>query len=399
MGVYQEDFDQESDVKMMIPKFKKAWLPVAVLASFLQACVNEPGVVGSGLIPASDLTQADTLDLVATQSYGFTSVSDSLTTSVVVAIGKTPDLEAWGLVTFDGFASYYDSIAVQSAELRFRATYHLGDSLGQFSIAVRRALSSWESLSFTYSDLRQPGFYEEPARSTHAIGPIGDTADIAIQLDPALVNSWFRADSANQNFGIVLEPTNTTVIKGFITPQLHVVYIHPDSSDADTTSFTAPFGDYRFVAQAADTSFLQDSTFIRLRGGAAYRGIVDFDIAALPPSSAIHRALLELSADPGGSDFSSAVSDSVMAMFSDAQGLYARFEALSDVFTTSGQKIYSINITPFVQYWAHGVGLPRVGLRTYSERNEVDGISLHGSAALDPALRPKLRIIYSETRP
>lgn len=383
----------------MISELKRASLAVAVLALLLQACVNEPGVVGSGLIPPTDLTQADTLDLVATQSSGFASVSDTLTTSVVVAIGKTPDLEAWGLVLFDGFASYYDSIAVQSAELRFRATYHLGDSLGQFSLAVRRALSSWQSNSFTYTDLRQPGFYEDPARSTHMIGPIGDTADIVIPLDTALVNSWFRADSSNQNFGIVLEPTNTTVIKGFVTPQLHVVYIHPDSLDADTTSFTAPFGDYRFVAHAADTSFLQDSTFIRLRGGAAYRGIVNFNIAGLPPASAIHRALLELSADPAGSDFSSAVSDSVMAMFSDAQGIYARFEALSSVFTTSGQKIYSINITPFVQYWVHGVGLPRVGLRIYSERNEVDGISLHGSAALDPALRPRLRIIYSTTRP
>lgn len=383
----------------MIPGFRNVWLLAAVLAVFLQACVNEPGVVGSGLIPANDLTQADTLDLIATRSYGFTSVSDSLTTAVVVAIGKTPDLEAWGLVTFDGFPSYYDNIAVQYAELRFRATYHLGDSLGQFSVAVRKALSSWQRNSFSYSDLRQPGFYEDPARSTHMIGPIGDTADIVIPLDSALVNSWFRADSANPNFGIVLEPTNTTVIKGFVTPQLYVEYVHPDSSDADTTSFTAPFGDYRFVAQAADTSFLQDSAFVRLRGGAAYRGIMDFDIAALPPSSAIHRALLELSADPAGSDFSSAVSDSVMAMFSDAQGLYARFEAISDVFTVSGQKVYSINITPFVQYWTHGVGLPRVGLRIYSERNEVDGISVHGSAALDPALRPKLRIIYSTTRP
>ncbi|MEX1140453.1 MAG: hypothetical protein WEB33_05535 [Bacteroidota bacterium] len=377
---------------------QREWfLPVVFLALFLQACVNEPGVVGSGLIPATDLTQADTLDLAATRSSGFSSVSDSLTTSVVVAIGKTPNLEAWGLVIFDGFASVFDSIAVQSAELRFRATYHLGDSLGQFSLAVRKALSSWRRPSFTYSDLRQPGFYEEPARSTHNAGSIGDTADIAIPLDTALVNSWFRADSANQNFGIVLEPTNTTVIKGFITPQLYVVYIHPDSTDADTTSFTAPFGDYMFVAQAADTSFLQDSTSIRLRGGASYRGIVDFDIAALPRFSAVHRALLELSADAAGSDFSSAVSDSVMAIFIDSQGLYARFEAISDVFTTSGQKIYSINITPFVQFWTQGVGLPRVGLRIYSERNEVDGLSVHGSAAPDPALRPKLRIIYSST--
>jgi hypothetical protein len=126
---------------------------------------------------------------------------------------------------------------------------------------------------------------------------------------------------------------------------------------------------------------------------------VDFDIGALPPSSAIHRALLQLSADPAGSDFSSVVSDSIMAMFSDAQGLFARFEALSEVFTASGQKVYSINITPFVQYWVYGVGLPRVGLRIYHERNEVDGISVHGSATLDPALRPKLRIIYSKTRP
>ncbi|MEX2117455.1 MAG: hypothetical protein WEB37_11255 [Bacteroidota bacterium] len=376
---------------------KRLFLSVALSSLLLQACVNEPGTVGSGIIPASDLTQADTLVLPATRSYGLNSVSDTLTVPLVIALGKTANLEAWGLVVFDGFASAFDSIAVQSAELRLRTIYHLGDSLGQVSLAVRKALASWQRSTFTYNDLRQPGFYEEPARSTHMLGTIGDTADIVIPLDTALVSAWFRADTTNPNFGIVLEPTNTTVIKGFATPQLHVIYLHPDSSDADTATFSAPIGDYGFVAGAPDTAFLQDSTLIQLRGGAAYRGITEFDITGLPRFSAIHRALLEVFADAPGTDFSSSVSDSIIAMFSDNLGLVARFEAFSVVSDVAGQKIYTLNITSFVQFWVQGVGVPHVGLRVFRERNGIDGFSLHGSAATNPALRPRLRIIYSST--
>ncbi len=375
----------------------RLFLPAAIFALLLQACVNEPGKVGSGLIPASDLTQADTVSLTAIRSYGLNSVADTLTVPLVIAVGKTADLEAWGLVVFDGFTTFFDSINVQTAELRLRASYHLGDSLGQFSLDVRKALASWQRSTFTFNDLQQPGFSEDPARSTHMLGPIGDTADIVIPLDTALVNEWFRPDSSNPNYGIVLEPTNATVIKGFVTPELYIVYQHPDSSTADTTTFSAPVGDYRFLAGAPDTAFLQDSTLIQLRGGAAYRAITEFDISGLPRFSAIHRALLEVSANEAGADFSSAVSDSIKAMFSDNVGLVARFEAPSEVSITGGQKIYSLNVTSFVQFWVQGVGVPKVGLRVFSERNGVDGFSLHGSAAANPLLRPRLRIIYSST--
>jgi hypothetical protein len=392
-------FEQESDDDIMIfGSFQiRFFLPAAFFVLLMQACVNEPGKVGSGLIPVSDLTQADTVALAATRSYGLSSIADTLTVPLVIAVGKTADLEAWGLVVFDGFASFFDSIDVQTAELRLHTSYHLGDSLGQFSLDVRKALASWQGSTFTFDDLRQPGFYEDPPRSTHMLGSIGDTADIAIPLDTALVNTWFRADSSNPNFGIVLEPTNATVIKGFVTPQLYIVYQHPDSSSADTATFSAPVGDYKFLAAAADTAFLQDSTLIQLRGGAAYRGVMEFDISGLPRFSAIHRALLEVSANEAGADFSSAVSDSIKAMFSDNLGLVARFEAPSEVTITGGQKIYSLNITSFVQFWVQGVGVPKVGLRVFSERNGVDGFSLHGSAAADSLLRPRLRIIYSST--
>lgn len=374
----------------------KYFLPAVVSALLLQACVNEPGKVGTGIIPASDLTQSDTVALAATRSYGLSSVADSLTIPLVVAVGKTANLEAWGLVVFDGFTTFFDSIDVQTAELRLRATYHLGDSLGQVSLDVRKALASWKSSTFTFNDLRQPGFFEDPPRSSHPLGSIGDTADIVIPLDTALVNTWFRSDSSNPNYGIVLEPTNSTVIKGFVTPQLYIVYQHPDSSSADTATFSAPVGDYKFVAGAADTSFLQDSTLIQLRGGASYRAITEFDITGIPQFSAIHRALLEVSANEAGMDASSALSDSILAMFSDNLGLVARFETTSQTINAGGQKIYSMNVTSFVQFWVQGIGVPRIGLRVFSERNGVDGFSLHGSAAPD-SLRPRLRIIYSST--
>jgi hypothetical protein len=364
----------------------------------LGGCVNEPGPVGSGLIPGSDLLQGDSLDIVPSQSRSILVIPDTVNSlRTTIAIGKKGAYEAWGLVLFTNFGSAYDSIAVQTAELRLKTSFHLGDSLGQFSLAVRKALATWTRSTFAYTNLREPGFYEEPARSTHGFGSIGDTADITISLDTALVNSWFRSDTTNPNYGIVLEPLNSSVIKGFLNPQLVITYIPSGSSDADTVTFTPAIGNYGFVLGGVDTLALQDSVLLHVRAGAASRAVMQFDISGLPAYSAIHRALLEIWADESLFDRSSNMQDSLMATFRDELGFIPRFEALSSVSGSGSAKLYTLNLTPFVQYWVQNIGIPEIGIRARNERNGIEAFMLHGTAAIEP-LKPRLRILYTSTR-
>lgn len=374
-------------------------MPALVVGLCLLAgCVNEPGMVGSGLIPAGDFLKTDSLVLRPRTSYSVLTVPDTVNAGrTVIAVGKTASAEAWGLARFTNFGAIYDSIDVLTAEIRLQTAFHQGDSAGQVSFAVRKALKSWAALSFTYADLRSPGFYEDPPRSTHDLGSVGDTVDIAIPLDTALVNSWFRSDSTNPNYGIVFEPTNSTVIKGFVNPRLVITYIPDGASDPDTVTFASTSGNYGFVLGGIDTSAFQDSIALQIRAGAASRAILGFDIAALPRLSAIHRALLEVSADESLFDRSSNMRDSLMATFRDQLGFVLQFEALSAAEGSGSERVYSFNVTSFVQFWVQGTGIPEIGLRAVNERNGVEGFVLHGSAAADSTRRPRLRILYSPT--
>lgn len=377
------------------------YTPIAALVVgffMLAGCVNEPGIVGSGLIPDGDFLRTDSLVLRPRMSYSVLTVPDTVNNArSVVAVGKTSSAEAWGLTLFTDFGGIYDSIAVLTAQLRLQTSFHQGDSAGQMTFAVRKALKSWKALSFTYADLRSPGFYEDAPRSTHDLGSVGDTVDISIPLDTALVSSWFRSDTTNPNYGIVLEPTNSTVIKGFVNPRLVITYIPDGSSDPDTVTFASATGNYGFILGGIDTSTFQDSTALHVRAGAASRAILAFDITGLPRLSAIHRALLEVPADESLFDRSSNMRDSLMATFRDQLGFVLQFEALSIAQGSGSERLYIFNVTPFVQFWVQGTGISEIGLRAVNERNGVEGFVLHGSAATDSTRRPRLRILYSPT--
>jgi len=375
-------------------------IPALVVGLFILAgCVNEPGIVGSGLVPGGDFLRTDSLVLRPRTSFSVLTVPDTVNSlQTVVAIGKTPFAEAWGITLFENFGGIYDSIAVLTAELRLQTSFHQGDSAGQVTLAVRKALKTWAAHSITYADLRAPGFYAAPPLSTHDLGSVGDTVDIAIPLDTALVSSWFRSDSTNPNYGIVLEPTNNTVIKGFINPRLVITYIPAGTSDPDTVTFASANGNYGFVLGGIDTSAFQDSVAVHVRAGAASRAILGFDITGLPPHSAIHRALLEVSADESLFDRSSNMRDSLMATFRDQLGFILQFEELSTAGGNGSERVYTFNVTSFVQFWVQGTGIPEIGLRAVAERNGIEGFVLHGSAAADSTRRPRLRILYSATR-
>lgn len=373
---------------------------VLLTAGLLAAgCVNEPTTVGSGLVPGGDLLKADSLTITASGSRSVLVPADTVNSfRTTVVVGARGTLEAWGLILFIEVNSGYSTINIQSAEIHLTPRFHLGDSLASVSFDLRRARADWTGGTFDYDDVRDPSFTENPPRSSHNLGTINDTLDVVLPLDTALVGAWVRSDTATPNFGVVLEPTNADVLYGFVNPRLLILHLPDGATDPDTLTFQAILDQYGFVLGGLNTSNFQDSVLLTIRAGAAVRSIISFNVSALPAYSAIHRAILEISADESQFDRSSNMRDSLMATFRDqTTGFIERFEALSTVSGSGSSRVYSFNVTPFVQFWTQGAGLPEVGIRAWNERNGIEGFVLHGSAALD-SLKPRLKILYSRTR-
>lgn len=377
----------------------RATLALLTTGLLATGCVNEPTTVGSGLVPGADLVKVDSLTVAASGSFSILVPPDTLNSfRTTVVVGRRGTLEAWGLMLFSEVNSGYSSIAIQSAEIHLTPRFHLGDSLAAVSFDLRRALADWTGGTFGYEDVRDPSFAESPARSTHNLGTIIDTIDVVLPLDSALVGAWVRADTTMPNFGVVLEPTNTDVLYGFVNPRLHILYLPAGATDPDTLIFPTIVDQYGFALGGMDTTSFQDSVLLTVRAGAAVRSILSFDVSGLPAQSAIHRATLEIRADASQFDPSSNMQDSLRATFRDqTTGFIERFEAVSTVSESGNARMYSFNITAFVQFWTQGSGLPEVGIRSWNERNGVEGFVLHGSAAAD-SLKPQLKILYSRTR-
>lgn len=375
-------------------------------------CADEPTSVGSRLLPTSDFLKADSTIIPAAASSSVRARPIEFIDRIRITIGKNGSTESWGLLLF-GFADSLKDVVVQEAVVKLRTNYHFGDSLGQFSVAVRKALRNWTIVSFTYDSLRASGAYEPTAIPGQNFGSIGDTSDIALTIDTAVVGSWLRNinEAENKNFGLVVEPTNALVIKGFVSsspanisvqkPTLEIRYTRPGSMAVDTVRIAASAD--RFLASSSDTSFTTDSTNSSIRNGLAYRGKLDFNISSIPAHAGILKASLEVTANGAGSAIYSA--DSLLAIFMTEFGFpettpELRFPpaALSEVLTSGGQKVYRFHVTEFVQAWVRSYPVRSIAIAGLTEANSLDVFGIHGAASPTAAFRPRLVITYSAPR-
>lgn len=370
---------------------------------WIAGCADDPSPVGLSILPSGDRVIVDSLSITATESFSEKAIPVSFTVAPqTIALGKVNGFESWGFIQFSGFPDFLSTATIQSAELRLHSSYHLGDSLGQLSLAIHKGLSDWNRLTFVYDSLSVPGIFDPSAVNVN-LGSFGDTAAVTVPIDTSLVREWIMAvsDANFVNYGVILEPTNSTVIKGFRSvgwdstserPMLTVRYMMSGSVQVDTLVLTSSVD--KFVAGAADTTFLQDSVLVTARGGAAYRGVVGFSLSSLPAHAAIHQAALDITVDAASSEFTSNEHDSLFALFAGVRNPVQ----YSTLVSIPGKKVYRFPVTEFVQAMVQGVGEPRIRISVLDEENMVGAFAINGSAAVDPSLRPKLTILFSRTR-
>jgi hypothetical protein len=386
-----------------IPRLKKivsAWLIVIISLSLLQACMEDPNPVGASLLPGSDLLKIDTTTTPSTTNASQKTVPNPGLPNRLL-IGKSADYESWGLLRFVSIPDSLVLINVIDASVTLRASYHFGDSLAPFSMTVHRVLSSWGTDSLTIDSLKATGFYETAAQTNVSVGSIGDTATVSFPLDTSMVRTWVNAalDTVTTNFGVLLKPTNSAVIKGFesgispttaFRPQVMIRYSRPGLTRVDTAFVNTSIVAY--AAFTSNTAWLSDSSHIFVRNGLAYRGSIGFDISNVPAGSPVHKAVLEMTLDPAASKLNSLTTDSLFAYFVSSDGVLTNSYALGEPTFVNGRKVYSFTVTNFVQFWTKNVTPRTIAIGGYTERSTFDSFVFFGSSS---ALKPRLLITYS----
>ncbi|HLF19774.1 MAG TPA: hypothetical protein VI704_03195, partial [Bacteroidota bacterium] len=369
---------------MKFPGIGAALMLVSVL---FPGCTEDPNPVGGSLLPITDqpVIKIDTL-YPSSHSVSRGLVNSSFSSRIM--IGKYLSYESWGMVKF----SLPDTLAnasITDAKITFRAGYYFQDTLvpSELSFRAFRALKGWLGDSLTLDSLNQGGYYDPTPVSPSFSAIVGDTDDVQFSIDTTMVRVWFAniPDTTQVNNGIMLQPTNTNVIKGFrsfsnsnaseVRPKLTVQYVKNGVSG----SVSINAGVSRFLANIDYANLVQNSDRIYVQAGVAYNGYLKFvSTDPVPSKASIHKAELEIVLDPGLSRLNTFTIDSLVTYYVGTAGIdFSVPPTLSETDTGSGQKLYRFQIQQYVQRWVRG-STGSIALYTFSEIEVLDLFTFHG---------------------
>lgn len=385
-----------------------ATLAIAIIGT--TGCMEEPSPVGARLLPEVDIVKVDT-DTIGTLGNSYARKFPAFRDPTRILLGNAGfiDTEAWAWLKFSPLPDTLIGVTLLEASINLKGAYALGTTSEQLSYDLHKGLKNWfvdttnvDSLSL---DAIQPGSYYESVGRPGLLPVQHDTTGFSIRLDTSLVREWLTAitDSTKSNFGVVLKPTNTNLIRGFRSfrdidpanaPQLVIVFQRA-SGARDTARISR--GEDRFLARVRSDAWMSDSTTVRIRNGISYRGVLDFKNVVLEKNYAVHRALLEVTLKD-----STALNDytthSLYAYFMTESGVVENLLSPSEVGTSNGQKVYRFIVSNFVHFWGRGVPVRTIAIGGATEQNTIDVFALHGPGSSNIAARPKLIITYTEFR-
>ncbi len=389
--------------------FRTTLLAAALLLVVASGCTEDPTSVGAKLLPSTDfpVVHRDTLYAVShrsTKAFIVTQFADQM------MLGSYQTYQAWAALKFHTFPDTMLGATITSATLQLRSSYRTGDSLAPFAFSVYEAVASImrDSLTMDSLTLRPLAYHKaSPVTSVSGIGP-GDTLTFSFSIpDTAMLNRWFstKADTISGNFGLLLMPTSTGMIRGLSTmyaadaafrPTLTVKYTKGGVSG----TYSHQVDSTRYFTTVDEAALLSDPSLITVQNGISYRGFATFDLSRIPNPSLVSLATFDFTQNPGASRLTWLSHDSLYAGIVNTDGtLSSAVYRLSDLVADSlGRIHYQFNATAFVQAWMKNGALPRtVSLSGFDETGTLDLYSIYGSTAPMGA-RPRLIITYSTTR-
>jgi hypothetical protein len=382
---------------------------IALMISFA-GCSQEPTEENS---PVADLplagfaTRDTTLPALHTTYFRRYSTMDG----TVNLLGQNGSYTAYTVIQFDQSAfPVRDTIAVYSATLTLHALSWYGTPGAPFGFIVRRVNRAWSSYTLLWDSV-QTDFYESIPRGEYDGSLIGDTAQITINLDTAMVREWFASSttSTTTQFGIILIPTTTTqnAIRGFAEfliadstgyyPTLQVVAGSVTGSSLDTTTYNG--GQDTFVG--TDDHGTPPGTKLYVQGGVNYQSVLWFDLSSIPRGAILNKAILAMNIDYASSRISKFVTDTSLSaqMLGDSTTFTSMATENSSSFgrrATDSATTFAFDIRSAAQSWVRG---PNYGVLirvpTAREYSTPDLYVFDDLTAATPSKRPWLRIVYS----
>jgi len=375
---------------------------IILLFGFLlaQGCSRDPSPIGSDLL---DLPFVDSLTVYADSSSNYRlPISGN---SAVLLVGRYGEVQAFTLLQFPvpGLPSGVDTSHVVSASLRLIPQYWFLDSTGTLAFTIHKITRSWSEFDVTFDSTG--GLYDTTTSFGSVSRQMSPRDTITTQIDTVLVREWIRA---GQTYGIILRPDTavSTVVFGFGVfqagsgadrrPQLIIRYRRPDTTGV-IDSLVYRTVQETFVASAPLPPV--DSQFVYLQAGVADRGVLHFDVAAVPRNASVIKATLAFVRDAERSIRNELSQDSVsIHLISDTRTPPSlSFSITAQPDSADSASIFRANISNIVQQWV--IGRPNYGiaLRAFGEFNSIDRFVFHAASA-DSAVRPKLKIVYSIIR-
>ncbi len=293
--------------------------------------------------------------------------------------------------------------------------YSFGDSLGIQSFSLREVQmpytveTTWDSI---FSPDGSTNFYtlEEYGNFNGSIELKDTMPGISIPLSKELMVKWLK-DTTTSGYSdalaLVPDDNSQTIsrFKGLETgkgedqgnPEITILFTN-NENNPDTLKLKSSIDTY--YAKTPEPTNLDD---IIMQGVDFYRGQLEFDLGAIPPLSAIHKAQLEIYIKPGENIVSNMGVDSVI--FS---GLYEDIDGISPdipyfALREAGTDRYEFpSITSSVERWNRSGEtkgtltfiFTRQGVEIQEFKN-LDRFVFHGLNAPD-SLKPALKIIYSK---
>jgi hypothetical protein len=403
-----------------------------ILLTCLIGCNEDPDIVGVGLLPQSDFGTLHTDTVYAT--------SDSLEQNLLytgyissVALGKDNYSEAWMFIKFWSWPDSLNGVTIKEATIRLKTMYHFGDTLGTLSFNMYRAAGVWTGDSLTYSfydhrfgdslSLYPQNYYNASKFQTAFFkndndnSQFSDTDWVHVSIeDTAMVREWFVSeyDTNSLNQGVLLIPTNSTMLKGFYSfnasndtlyPELVVTY----EKDGYTNTYTHAYGYTKYIPVQKPIDLTIQAKFANpsndsltyIQNGTSYRSVFRFDTLHIPATSLIHRANLEVTLNQSKSIFNTNhtyLRDSLFSYYALTDTSYYSSSGLVSLLSSQDPHVYQLRANSYVATWLKNPALLRkVVLTGYSESSTFDRFALYGAkAAL--TVRPRLIITYSTSK-
>ncbi|GJQ63843.1 MAG: hypothetical protein SCALA702_28960 [Melioribacteraceae bacterium] len=398
----------------LILKFMFLLTGLAILAS----CQDDPGPIGSSLIPDSDLVVIDSLD---NSNFNFelkmkTFKDDSVDigSSNTLLLGNYDDIKSSILIQYyiflaDSLSEALDDngegLIVMDAWVELDRRYAIGDEASAFEFTAHRITREWAPNDFTDDELQTLLPDIETGVDLKTEVSVDDSI-MAFHFDTDVALDWIKHSydtTLAKNYGVYITPTpaaaKTLGFYGLSSANVDNIsrmkmVIQKPGEFIDTVTSTVS-GDVHVNSVVNRVSV--PGTRL-LQGGIPQRSMLSFNLADLPRDIIINNAKMVLHFDEVSSDFGDPEFTTLYAqLLADSTDYnvdtdYGTIQFIKDSGTFEG------NITTFVQYWQNG--LENFGLKFYiaNDIGNVSKVVLYGPDNSDAALVPELVITYTAQR-